>query len=317
MTGLSGPAGGTRRPHPRDPARDRRAERRAAVAGGIAAAAIAAIAAGNLLGLWTVPFGPGAERGSLAAIDGLALAAAAILLPYGAVRSRTLAGRERAEAELPALLDDLAESVRHGLSLAAAVERAGEGSYGPLSAEVRRMARELRWGIPVDEAIAGLADRLPTPLLRRTAAVVRRAEASGGSSPELLARLARDARAALLGRTRRREAMGTYLAVVVLAFGVFLLTVVVLAAVYLPALATSGGVPAGTGGLGLAGASSIAATLVLALTAAVLVHGVGDGLVAGLMVRGRLAEGMVYAGILVLAGWSVMRFVVAPVTGGA
>ena len=298
------------------PERDARTERwifRGSLAGAVV---LWALALGNAAGWWVLAIRPGEGTGAAPAIDFIAFGAVALLLPYGIVRTGHVRRLERLEAHLPELVEDLAESGRHGVPLSESVRLAARGSYGALSPEVARMADEVAWGVPVDEALAGLSERLPTPLVRQAITVMRRAEASGGRSPEVLARVARDARNELRSRAQRREAMQTYLAIVALAFGVFLLTIYVLAAVYLPVLVTASGGSAGAPGVLLAG-GPVAASLFLALFVAVLAHGIGDGLVAGVMARGRFAEGMVYSAVLVLVGWSVLRFLVAPLTGGA
>ena len=299
-----------------DPTGDARAERwtfRGSLAGAVV---LWALALGNAVGWWVLAIRPGEGTGAAPAIDFVAFGAVALLLPYGMVRTLHARRLERIESHLPELVEDLAESGRHGVPLAESIRLAARGPYGALSPEVARMGEEVAWGIPVDEVLAGLSERLPTPLVRQAVTVMRRAEASGGRSPEVLARAARDARNELRSRGQRREAMQTYLAIVALAFGVFLLTIYVLAAIYLPVLVTASGGSAGAPGVLFAGAP-VAVSLFLALFVAVLAHGIGDGLVAGVMARGRFAEGMVYSGALVLVGWSVLRFLVAPLAGGA
>ena len=51
----------------------------------------------------------------------------------------------------------------------------------------------------------------------------------------------------------------------------------------------------------------------LAFLAAVIVHAIGDGMMAGVIHSGRIYEGMVHAGIMLVAGWVFMRFIVPPV----
>ena len=302
-------------PHGPDLPREATTERWVLRGSVVAALLLGALAIGNALGAWVLELRPGEGTGAGPTIDFVALAAIALLLPYGAVRTVHVRRLERVEAQLPELVEDLAESGRHGVPLAESIRVAARGPYGPLSPEVARMAEEVAWGVPVDEVLAGLSERLPTPLVRQAVTVMRRAEASGGRSPEVLARAARDARNELRSRGQRRDAMQTYLAVVALAFGVFLLTIYVLAAIYLPVLVSATGSSSGTPGVFLAGAP-VAASLFLALFAAVLAHGIGDGLVAGVMARGRFAEGMVYSAALLLVGWGVLRFLVAPLAGG-
>jgi len=52
--------------------------------------------------------------------------------------------------------------------------------------------------------------------------------------------------------------------------------------------------------------------LFLAFMVAVIVHAVGDGIMAGILYNGRVAEGLQHATIMLITGWLIMRFVVPP-----
>jgi archaeal flagellar protein FlaJ len=50
--------------------------------------------------------------------------------------------------------------------------------------------------------------------------------------------------------------------------------------------------------------------LFIAFLLAVIVHAVGDGIMAGVLFSGRISEGLQHATIMLLSGWAIMRFVV-------
>jgi archaeal flagellar protein FlaJ len=50
--------------------------------------------------------------------------------------------------------------------------------------------------------------------------------------------------------------------------------------------------------------------LFLAFMVAVIVHAIGDGIMGGVIINGRLSEGFQYATILLASGWLFMRFAV-------
>ena len=50
--------------------------------------------------------------------------------------------------------------------------------------------------------------------------------------------------------------------------------------------------------------------LFLAFLVSVIVHAVGDGIMAGILYNGRIAEGLQHATIMLAVGWLIMRFVV-------
>ncbi len=278
------------------------------------ALALWTLAGFNALGTVTIELRPGEGSGWNPALDFVVLGFLALFLPYGIVRARHLRRVESIERRLPDFLGDVAESGSQGLTLADAIRTAARGQYGPLSPEIRRMAIELDWGVPTEEVLSGLRERLATPVVKEAFAVVDRVRATGGRYPEVLRRVAQDLRSTQRMRQRRREMMQTYVAVVALAYAVFLLTVYVLAAVYLPDLLTAGS-STGLGSAGYLVGASVVTSLFLALFVAVIAHGVGDGLVAGFLYRGRFAEGLTLSAGLLAAGWVVLRFLVAPIAG--
>lgn len=279
------------------------------------AAVLWATGALNVAGLLVTPLAPSESTGWFPALDFLVLGVVLALLPYGLVRWLHLRRVEALERRLPDFLEDVAESGSHGLTFAEAIQASSKGQYGELTAEVERMSTQIAWGIPVADALAALAKRVPTPLVRQSVTIALRAQQAGGPYPEVLRRVARDVRQVQLARTRRAGAMGTYVTVVYLAFFVFLLTIYVLAALFLPQMLTaSGGGPAlGFGGLV---GTSVVTSLFLALLLAVLLHGIGDGLVSGFLARGRWSDGLPHAAVLLAVGWFVLRFIVPPVGGG-
>lgn len=292
----------------------RKADLKILFAGAAVAVLLWAIALANATGGVRTPLGPSEGGGWSPALDFLVLGAIVVMLPYGVARTVHLRRVDAVERRLPEFLEDVAESGTFGLTLAEAIETAARGQYGGLTGEIRRMASQVAWGIPVAAALQEFADRIPTPLVRQSVSIVIRSQATGGNYPDVLRRVAHDARAAQLARSRRRAAMTTYVTVVYLAFFVFLLTIYVLAAVFLPQMLLASGSAATFSVGGLVGIS-VVSSLFLALTVAVLVHGVGDGLVSGLLFRGRWIDGLPHAAVLLAIGWFVMRFVVPPVGG--
>ncbi len=303
-------------PTPFSEERAQRRDRRTLRVSIAAALALWVVAGLNAAGTVTLEIRPGEGAGWNPALDFVVLGLIALLLPYGIVRARHVRAVEGIERRLPDFLGDVAESGSQGLTLPDAIRTAARGQYGPLTPEIRRMATELNWGIPAEEVLAGLEQRLSTPLVKEAFAVVGRAQATGGRYPEVLRRVAHDLRSTQLMRERRRDMMRTYVIVVALAYAVFLLTVYVLAAVYLPELLAAGA-SSGFGSTGYLVGTAVVASLFLALFVAVIAHGVGDGLVAGFLYRGRFAEGLTLSAGLLMVGWVVLRFVVAPIAGGA
>jgi flagellar protein FlaJ len=127
--------------------------------------------------------------------------------------------------------------------------------------------------------------------------------------------VAHDTREAQLAQQARQISMLTYVTVIYISFFVFLVTIYIMAAVFLPQMITAGqGVSqsslSSSGGVQLA--FNFVPVLFLTFLVAVIVHAVGDGIMAGVLYNGRLAEGLQHATIMLATGWLIMRFIVPP-----
>ncbi len=283
--------------------------------GAAAAVGLWTIALLNAAGVLSISLRPGEGTPWNPTIDFLVLGLLALLGPYGFATALRLRRVEQLERRLPDFLRDVAESGRFGRTLPEAITVAAAGRYGPLTPEVQKMAAQIAWGIPVSTALERFALRVPTPLVRKAVAILIRSHAAGGNYGDVLTRVAHDTRTEQLAGERRRVTMLTYVAVVYIAFFVFLITIYVLAAVFLPQMLTNN--PAASSAIydGFGIAAPLVATLSVALLVAVIVHAVGDGMVAGILYRGHLVDGLPHVTILLAIGWIVMRFVV-PIVGG-
>ena len=256
---------------------------------------------------------PGEGTGLNPMLDFLVLGMIAILAPYGFIQSAKERRIERIEDRLPDFLRDVAEAGRFGMTLPDAIVVASRGRYGLLTEEIKKMASQLEWGVPVATALQLFEDRVPTPLVRRVVSIITRANQAGGNVADVLTMVAHDTREAQLSLKSRQISMLTYVTVIYIAFFVFLVTIYIMAAVFLPQMVTAGQGIASSG-LSSGGAVSLQFSYVpilfVAFLVAVIVHAVGDGIMAGVLYNGRLAEGMQHATIMLITGWAIMRFVV-------
>ncbi|HXW66714.1 MAG TPA: type II secretion system F family protein [Thermoplasmata archaeon] len=271
------------------------------------------LAALNYVGTLTIIFRPGEGAGANPAIDFLVLGLLALLAPYGFAMSAKMRRISKIEERLPDFLRDVAEAGRFGMTLPDAIVVASGGRYGLLTDEIKKMASQLEWGVPVATALRLFEERVPTPLVQRVVSIVTRANEAGGNVADVLTMVAHDTRESQLAAQARQISMLTYVTVIYIAFFVFLVTIYIMAAVFLPQMITAGQAVS-TSSLSGAGAISLSFTLVpvlfLAFMVAVIVHAVGDGIMAGVLYNGRISEGMQHATVMLAVGWALMRFVV-------
>ncbi|MEX1142290.1 MAG: type II secretion system F family protein [Thermoleophilaceae bacterium] len=170
---------------------------REAMAAKLAAACAAAVPAALLAGLAPGRIGP-----PIAA----ALPVAAFLGPD--LWLRRLASRRTAAArrELPDLVELLRVTVEAGVSLPRALATVGARARGPLAAEWAVVGREVALGVPFADALAAMAERLPTAEVRALTGALERSRRHGVPVADALAAQARDVRAALTQDVREQAA---------------------------------------------------------------------------------------------------------------
>lgn len=287
------------------------------IAGAVVAVALWVVAGLNYAGTLNIRMAAGEASGANPAIDFFVLGLLAFIAPFGFAMTAKLRRIAKIEERLPDFLRDVAEAGRFGMTLPDAIVVASTGRYGLLSDEIKKMASQIEWGVPVAQALDLFEQRVPTPLVQRVVSIVTRANEAGGNVADVLTMVAHDTREAQLAQQARQIAMLTYVTVIYISFFVFLVTIYIMAAVFLPQMVTAGcGVSssslAGSGGVSLA--FNFVPILFLAFMVAVIVHAVGDGIMAGVLFNGRLAEGLQHATIMLASGWLIMRFVVPPLT---
>jgi tight adherence protein C len=158
------------------------------------------------------------------------LAGCGVLLPDVLLVRLARRRMERADRELPLLLDLLAASSSAGLSGQFALRRGIESTEGPLSEELSDVIRAVDLGARWRDELRSAADRLPLPDLRRAVATMTRAESLGSSLSDALSELAtevREARRSAATERARKAPVKMLFPLVFLVLPAFLLLTVV------------------------------------------------------------------------------------------
>lgn len=237
-------------------------------------------------------------------VDFVAIAILVGVGPYGFDVSHEHNRIRRLEERFPDFLRDIASSHRGGLTLPSSVAIAARGEYGPLTAEVQRMADQMSWNVPFDEALQRFAERVATPLIQRTVSLVQEASRSGGATSEVLLAAARDARQLKNMENDRRLSMTLYGVIIYITFFVFLLVAAVLHQQFVPQIIRSAET---LEAVGSPGGFSISVVTIEEYRAfyflASVVQGVGGGVVAGMMATGKALLGLRHAFIMVFIAY--------------
>jgi flagellar protein FlaJ len=288
--------------------RSAESRRSLAIVGGSAALSGALLLGAAWLATGHVLAGLGPDRW----LDLFAFGLMAILGPYGFYAARRYRRIRALEERFPDFLRDIAASRKAGLTLGASVAIAARGEYGALTPEIVKMADQLSWDVPFDEALDRFAERVRTPLIQRTVSLVNEASRSGGNVTDVLLAAARDARELKNLENDRRVTMSLYTAIVYITFFVFLTVAAVLYGTFIPEILKTGHGTALAGhslaGLQL-GALSLEDYRVFYFLAA-LVQGVGNGFVAGVMGSGKTLDGLRHSFVMVLITYVTFTAVV-------
>jgi flagellar protein FlaJ len=230
--------------------------------------------------------------------------------PFGFHRARQQARMRAIDQKFPEFLRDLAESKRAGMTLTQAVITASKGNYGVLTADIRKMAAQIEWGVGFAEALQRFAKRARTPLIERSVSLIVQASEAGGNVVDVLHAAAEDAREIQLLLKERKTSMSIYVMIIYIAFFVFLAVIAVLDAQFLPQVAKAVG---GAQGVAVGpikfGKIDVDAFEQVFFHAAII-QALGGGFVAGVMEEGKPIAGLRHVFIMVIFGYIAFRFVI-------
>ena len=243
----------------------------------------------------------------------MTVAVIALIGPYGFFLGKKQRNIKAIERRLPDFLRDVAEAGRFGMTLAEAIVVSSSGRYGKLTPEIKKMAAQISWGVPATEALRLFSERVKTPMTGRIVSIIVKSSDAGGDVADVLTMVSHDAKEAQLTEDERRITMSTYIAVIYISFLVFLVTIWILNATFLPRMREAS---ESLQGASTAIESPLAANLPseifnikVAFFIAVFVHGLGDGILAGVLDNGRIPNGLKHSFIMLLIAVIGFQFI--------
>jgi tight adherence protein B len=112
-------------------------------------------------------------------------------LPYAYARFRRTRLLRQFEELLPEAIDYLSRAIRAGHPLTSGIQMVGDELADPLGEEFRRMFDQQRFGVPFEEALLGMCDRVPLVDIRIfTTSIIVQREVGGASFGEVLDNMA-------------------------------------------------------------------------------------------------------------------------------
>lgn len=229
-----------------------------------------------------------------------------VLATYAVVRYVHRNRIERIEAATPELLERLASLNEAGLSVVQGLDRVRQSDLGVLTPEVDRIWRDIEYGANVNDAFVRFGRRVRTRAVTRVVMLLTNAMRASGNMGPVLRIASEQARAEVKLRTQRRQTMLTYLVVIYVGFFVFLVIILAINEVLVPALPDTAPTPAGpdaqrigTGPDSLARFGAVdQATYTLVFFHAAMIQAVCAGFIAGQLGEGSLRDGAKHAAIM-------------------
>ncbi|NYZ79862.1 type II secretion system F family protein [Candidatus Micrarchaeota archaeon] len=104
------------------------------------------------------------------------------LIVYGSMKSK--------EAAFPTLIGDIANNLQIGISLVDTIEILTKNNYKALTKDVRRMYRQITWGVTFSDAFRQLCENSHSSLIRKSGDEIISTLDSGGELSKVLAGIA-------------------------------------------------------------------------------------------------------------------------------
>ena len=210
----------------------------------------------------------------------------------------------------PDTLNILSSANKMGIPLVDALDLVSRWSEGIVAKELRVVRNDVEWNHDVTGALLAFGDRIRVPQLSRTMKLLAEGIRSSGDLSRVLSIAAEDTRnREKLERTRRRE-LGSYIAVVVIGFLVFLLVIVLLDSSFLTPLGDVGqSTTPSQADLPIGFSSVPVETYRLMFFHAALIQALGSGLLAGKLSDNDTMSGLKYGLGLMLIAMAAFAFI--------
>ncbi len=209
-------------------------------------------------------------------------------------------------SEMPTFLKKLASANETGMTFSQSVGLISKSNIGSLTIEIKKLWNDLEWGTTVENAFKRLGNRIRSGPMSRVITLLVKANQVSGNTKVVLKIAAKDAKAHQRLEEEQLGQMLIYVAIVYMAFFVFLFVIAIMSVAFLPMMAGAGA------------ADADAPALIFALDVdvfmriffhAVIVQGLFSGLIAGQMGEGSLLSGLKHSIIMVCIAYLVFLFI--------
>jgi len=231
--------------------------------------------------------------------DYLFFAAAVTIFPPAALDYVDYRWKKAIDERLPDLFRSIVQAQQTGMTLPQALEETSKRDYGPLTTELKKMVNQMSWGLPFEEALQDFGKRIDTALVQRTVPLIIEASHSGGHVEKIFAPMGSFIQTTLAMQNERKAQTRPYIAIIYVAFFVFVFTIVLLFKTFFIQMEAS---PI----IGFSALTPEEAWRVFFHMN--LIQAFFGGLVAGKMGEGTVSAGLKHSIILMASGYFALKF---------
>jgi len=206
--------------------------------------------------------------------------------------------RRAIDEHLPDLFRSIVQAQETGMTLPKALEEAAKRDYGPLTSELKKMNAQISWGMNFEDGLLALGRRVNTLLVQRTVPMIIEASRSGGQVEKVFDPMGKFIQTTLLLDKERRTQTRPYIAIIYVAFFVFLFTIILLFRSFFSSVE----------GLSLLTTAAMQPSQVQRLFFHMTsIQAFFGGLVAGKMGDGTVSAGLKHSLVLMLCGYMALK----------
>jgi flagellar protein FlaJ len=222
----------------------------------------------------------------------------ASILPSAILGQVDFKWRKAIDENLPDLFRSIVQAQETGMTLAQAIEEASKRDYGPLTEELKKMNAQISWGASFEEALLSLRRRVNTALIQNTVPIILAAGRSGGQVEKVFDPMGKFIQRTLLLEKERKTQTRPYIAIIYVAFFVFLFTIILLFKSFF----------ASVEGLSMLATAVMSPSEIQRIFFQMTsIQAFFGGLVAGKMADGTIAAGLKHSLILMLCGYVALK----------
>lgn len=216
------------------------------------------------------------------------------------------------QSEMPDFLKKLATTNETGMTLSQSIALISKTDFGILSQEIKKMWRDMEWGMAVGQALVRFANRVRSSLATRVVTLVTRASESTGDIGVVLNIAAKDATMSQQLRRERIQNMFIYVIIIYISFLVFVAIVFILSSTFLPVMASAGSkvqaTKAARSAVMLKGFDLLKYNRLFFHSA--VIQGFCSGLIAGQMGEGNVLSGLKHSLIMMAISYLIFTILI-------